>query len=972
MTTEVSSAGAAQQHQGDVAAAALAGLLHDIGAFWYRTGEHVPPEVVSAGRSSTPVTIHAHWSAAFVARHVLVGCQDEVVTAVRDHHRPQDRLGNLVALAALLAAGGVRPSPDGGNVQLQSALAALHRAEGTVEASEAAAKRERPRRFYMPLHPLAPNRAALFPTNVRLSARDAAAAYTRLWHGLLEEHALIPMTNDLAYADSLWWLLRKYAWCMPSLAAGPSRDSSLFDHLRLTAALAVGLVLNGTSDDDIAGLLAVLTADRSQGAPQLPPAEDTPGFTLVALQVSERGWPAGQPHNTSVDIARAASFSRTLLRRGVVAWLRERWSLPQTNVLFEGGGTAYLLAPAHVSADVDGTQTELARRLWQEGRWRGQVTLAAQPLTVADLCPMAVDSRFRGNDREEQRGNGEGEQRGNDAEVQPGNDGDEQRGNEAEEQRLDDPEERSGHLGTIWRDVGEALAWRSSRLGAVVETEQLATELFTAHGRGGNATTCRLCSIELAPADQGARAEETCERCRSLRELGRLLRNPGFLVLSHAQPSADLAAPALSPGLVAPPPPDTEPAAAVADAPASNDTEQPGTPGWQAALGALGLRAALLPATDAPPDHQAERLLHALPPRGSATVLRLNDITGGWAELQQLARTDRPLVIGWQLLTDGHELPTGRIDLRSLGRRARGVRTAAFLRSDVDDVLHHLAAGLGRAAAPGRVLTVSALLQVFTELWVPAMLTGAGVSDTAAERRRSRVCGIMAGSGGFGAVGAWNTAVELAQQLARDLVQYGCRNAALHLSAGIVTAQPRMSVLMGDEAALAALGQAKGRRPPALADAGAQAKDGVCFLGQTLGWPALNVAARYRRTLMQSQRGAGNGTAVVPALLTAFAQLRAAATDWPVAGEVAGSNGTGEQGDPPQQGRLPIGPWTWYAANELQTAARELPADEARRMLVLTELLRNPQEVGLPALMVATAWAALLSGVDARLQEVSW
>ncbi len=944
MATEVNSAGATH-HQGDVAAAALAGLLHDIGAFWYRTGEHVPPEVVSAGRSSTPATIHAHWSAAFVARHVLVGCQDELVTAVRDHHQPQDRLDSLVALAALLAAGGVRPSPDGGNVQLQSVLAALHRTDRTGDASETAAKRERPRRFYVPLHPLAPNRAALFPTNVRLAAREAAAAYTRLWHGLLEEHALIPMTNDLAYADSLWWLLRKYTWCMPSIAAGASRDTSLFDHLRLTAALAVGLVLNGTSDDDIAGLLAVLTADRSQGAPQFPPVEDTPGFTLVALRVSEEGWPAGQPHNTSVDLARATSFSRTLLRRGVVAWLRERWSLPQTNVLFESGGITYLLAPAHVSADVDGAQTELARRLWQEGRWRGQITLAAQPLTVADLCPMAVDSRFRGNDAEEQHGNGE------------------------EAQHEGDGKERSGHLGTIWRGIGEALAWRSSRPGAVGETEQFATELFTAHGRGGSATTCRLCSIELAPADQGTGAEETCDRCRSLRELGRLLRNPGFLVLSHSQPSVDLPTPALSPGLVAPPPADTEPAAAaVPDASVPSDTGQPSVPGWQTALGALGLRAALLPATDAPPDHQAERLLHALPPRGSATVLRLNDIAGGWAELQQLARTDRPLIIGWQLLTDGHELPTGRVDLRSLGRRARGVRTAAFLRSDVDDMLQHLAAGLGRAAVPGRVLTVSALLGVFTELWVPAMLTGAGVSDSAAERRRSRVCGIMAGSGGFGAVGAWNTVVELAQQLARDLVQYGCRNAALHLSAGIVTVRPRMSVLMGDEAALCALDQAKGRQPPALADAGAQAKDGVCFLGQTLGWPAFNVAARYRRTLMQPQGRA----ALVPALLTAFTQLRSAAMDWPVGGEPAGSNGAEEQSNPPQQSRLPIGPWTWYAANEAQTAARGLPADEARRVLVLTELLRNPQEVGLPALMVATAWAALLSGIDVRLQEESW
>ena len=157
--------------------------------------------------------------------------------------------------------------------------------------------------------------------------------------------------------------------------------------------------------------------------------------------------------------------------------------------------------------------------------------------------------------------------------------------------------------------------------------------------------TCRLCATELVPSGDGAGSDEVCDRCRSLRELGRLLRQPGFLVLSHSQPQVDVAPSAPSPGLVAPPPPgtDTEPVvAAVPDAPAPADREQSGATGWQAAPSALGLRVTVLPATDAPPDRQAERLLHALPPRGRATVLRLNEIAGGWAELQQLARTDRP------------------------------------------------------------------------------------------------------------------------------------------------------------------------------------------------------------------------------------------------------------------------------------------------------------------------------------------
>ena len=933
--TEVGEEGEAQVRRDDLAAAALAGLLHDIGALWFRTGEHIPPEVVSAGRNSTPATVHAHWSAAFAARHALVGCQDDVVAAVRDHHEPQNRLGNIIALAALLAAGGNGPSPDGGSTQLRSALASLHRSEVTGQASNEAATRDRVRRYFVPLHPLAPNRAALFPTTVRLSGREAAAAHARLWHGLLDEHALIPMTNDLAYADSLWWLLRKYTWCSPSIAAGQSRDTSLFDHLRLTAAIAVSLVLNGTTDGEVAGLLADLAGPDVKEAAESKPAWHTPRLTLVAVQVSERDWPAGRPHNTNVDIARATSFSLSVLRRGAVQWLRERWTLPQANVLFEGGGTAYLLAPTQVLVGVDGTQEELERCLWQAGGWRGKVGLAAQPLTVGDLCPPAA---------------GFGESTG----------GDQHR-----------------HLGTVWRALGQELAWRCSRPGGAANAEDLAAQLFTAQGRGGGAGTCSLCHAELAARAQVSGRDNVCDRCSSLRELGRELRRPGYLVLSHSQPPAGMPAPAPLPGLVAPLPTGAEPVAdPVSDTLVQAEREQPPAVGWQAALEALGLRVSVLPATDDSPDRQAERLLHALPPRGPATVLRLNDTSGGWAELQQLARTDRPLVVGWQLLTDGHELPGGRVDTRSLGRRARGVRTVAFLRTDIDDVLAHLAEGVGKGSIPGRVLTVSAMLSVFSELWLPAVLTGSGVSDSAAERRRSRVCGIAAGGDGAGAVGAWNAIVELAQQLARDIGQYGCRNEAVHLSAGIVTAQPRMSVLTGDDAALAALAKAKGRRKVAVADARGLTKNGVCFLGQTLGWPAFSVASRYSRTLLQPRRASGrssrSGSGLVPALLTAFTRLRAAASLWHVDGGEPGNGGPSDGGGSQQDGRVPSGSWTWYAAQELAIAARDLPTEEARRVLGFRELLHSPKEAGLPALMAATAWAAMLSGMDARPQEVSW
>lgn len=285
MVTQTNSNQGAGAVSRNVAAVAVAGLLHDIGVLWRRTGDRIPPEIKTAASESTPAMVHAHWSAAFVARHANVDCQDTVIKAVSEHHDGKSHLGRLLNLAGLLAAGGEGPSSGGGRIQLRSVLAALNQAEFGSEKLEASGKVRDGPRFYVPLHPLAANRAALFPTTVRLSTPDAQGACKRLWRGLLEEHASIPLTGDLAYANSLWWLLRKYTWCTPSVASGKNRDTSLFDHLRLTAAIAVSLTLDGISDRDVSSLLDTVASASIHELLEKDPW-NTRRVSLIALRTN--------------------------------------------------------------------------------------------------------------------------------------------------------------------------------------------------------------------------------------------------------------------------------------------------------------------------------------------------------------------------------------------------------------------------------------------------------------------------------------------------------------------------------------------------------------------------------------------------------------------------------------------------------------------------------------------------------------
>jgi len=214
--------------------AALAGLLHDIGKFAQRAGEGTTR--IWDGEAEREYKYrHALHSADFVARFVPGRWRAELSGPAR-HHRPQSHQDRIVALADRLSAGERSDSDGPGPKRLLSIFC-------RVQAGECAS----PAKRYLPLRALAMDEQVLFPTHED-EDDDSHRAYKILWDGfacdaqkLCRAHSG-PEADLETYLAGLLMLMQRYTWCIPSAYYKALPDVSLYDHSRMTAAIAACLI----------------------------------------------------------------------------------------------------------------------------------------------------------------------------------------------------------------------------------------------------------------------------------------------------------------------------------------------------------------------------------------------------------------------------------------------------------------------------------------------------------------------------------------------------------------------------------------------------------------------------------------------------------------------------------------------------------------------------------------------------------
>jgi CRISPR-associated protein Csm1 len=234
----------------NIYAIALGGLLHDIGKFMQRAelekkhdkindnyDEFCP--VVDGGRHGY---LHAAHTAYFIEEFmqetiINTAIKAELYNAARHH---KNSPGDIYREADHLSAGMERYLDEPDSQDYKKVL--LHSIFDSIELQYAIRDKNGRlnSRWSYRMAEFSENCDLLYPVmrDESGSMFDKGLTYKELWDKFKAELETINDNRNLtAYFNSLYWLIEKYTWCIPS-ATNAYPDISLFDHLKTTASIA--------------------------------------------------------------------------------------------------------------------------------------------------------------------------------------------------------------------------------------------------------------------------------------------------------------------------------------------------------------------------------------------------------------------------------------------------------------------------------------------------------------------------------------------------------------------------------------------------------------------------------------------------------------------------------------------------------------------------------------------------------------
>lgn len=349
---------------------ALAGLLHDIGKFALRAGVSGNRMWDAEARREFGYK-HAMLSAWFAETFVPEPWRKAVIGPVGNHHRPQTREDRIVQLADHLSAGERATNSDDESrkthpMQLRSIFTRV-RLDGEEHPN--------PEGAYWPLQPLDLT-SEFFPAEP-LPTSEAERRYETMWEEFEREAATLRETfaegGSLdAYIESLQALLMRYLWAVPSAYYKSIPDISLYDHSRMTGALAAVL-----ADADDARIREWLNAPETvDEEAALLVGGDISGVQDFIYTITARGATPG---------LRGRSFYLQLLGEALARFILRELDLPITNIIYVGGGNFYLLARPTDAEQIPRLRQAITRTLLQHHRGALDVAVEGYPLRVRDF-----------------------------------------------------------------------------------------------------------------------------------------------------------------------------------------------------------------------------------------------------------------------------------------------------------------------------------------------------------------------------------------------------------------------------------------------------------------------------------------------------------------------------------------------------------------------------------------------------------
>ena len=202
---------------------------------------------------------------------------------------------------------------------------------------------------YLPLIPLSLQHETIFAG----TARDHQN-YSTLFENIFTA-ASRDMQDQQTYLEGLLGAFQRNAWCIPAGSSQDLEDVSLFDHSRMTAALAACLVEFDPVDlESIAAGIASNNTAALEHPAILLVGGDFSGIQNFIYTISSK---------KAAKTLRGRSFYLQLLTEAVLRFILQGLGLPYSNVIYSGGGHFFLLAPLSAAEKLEDLQRQVTLRL---------------------------------------------------------------------------------------------------------------------------------------------------------------------------------------------------------------------------------------------------------------------------------------------------------------------------------------------------------------------------------------------------------------------------------------------------------------------------------------------------------------------------------------------------------------------------------------------------------------------------------
>lgn len=469
--------------------AAIAGLLHDVGKITQRASD--TPQFAPGDTQEEGQPVHAAYSIRFIEELLA---HDERLRRIAlhgaYHHRPQNnpaadpKLSWLVALADKLSAGERSdPNQDEKKGQFPQQMLTIFDSISLTGAKKAGSQPAQ----YLPLTPLALKEDSIFPSDAAGERQQARSAYERLREEMRTGFKRIQGESLAAALEQMVNTLQRSAWSVPSAYYYSRPDVSLYDHSRMTAALAVCL-----SDLELEQIRANHDAVVRQFTEK--PVEGDDALLGETAAILLGGDISGiQDFIYTITARQAAktlrgrSFYLQLLTEAVLRFTLRELDLPYTNVIYSGGGHFYLLAPVSAVEQFPALRRAVSERL-----------LDAHGIGLY-LSLGYAEVPFSGFQR--------------------------------------------GQFPEYWGKMHQQLALKKNSRYTEFGSE-LYARVFEPKEHGGNKDdVCSVCGMEqghATPTEDDGEKIKVCPLCESFStEIGKLLPNARFLTLGFGNPQQD-------------------------------------------------------------------------------------------------------------------------------------------------------------------------------------------------------------------------------------------------------------------------------------------------------------------------------------------------------------------------------------------------------------------------------------------------